>query len=118
RANGIAPKEQDLYEFNARDLITLWGDKNSPLREYSNRQWAGLIKGFYKLRWEMFFTVINKSMAANTAFDGAAFENKIKDWEWAWVHAHDKYADKVTGNPVDVAEQMFRKYNLIFEKTY
>ena len=40
RGWGITPEEQNLYEFNARDLVTLWGDKNCPLHEYSNRQWC------------------------------------------------------------------------------
>jgi alpha-N-acetylglucosaminidase len=47
-ACGFTPAEKDLYEQNARDLITLWGDANSPLHEYSNRQWNGLMKDFTK----------------------------------------------------------------------
>ena len=46
RANGISETEKDLYELNARNLITLWGNKESELHEYSNRQWAGLINDF------------------------------------------------------------------------
>ena len=42
RSNGITESEKDLYELNARDIVTLWGDKESGLHEYSNRQWAGL----------------------------------------------------------------------------
>lgn len=111
RSNGITPQESALYEFNARDLITLWGGRDNPLHEYSNRQWNGLIKGFYKPRWEMFFAALNQSMRNNSPFDGAAFENKVKDWEWQWVNNHNKYADAVTGNAVDVAKILFNKYN-------
>ena len=118
RANGITPKESDLYEFNARDLVTLWGGKNSPLHEYSNRQWAGLIKGFYKPRWQMFFTGLNQSLVNKQPFDGAAFENKVKDWEWAWVNKHDKYLGIVTGNSVEVAQKMFKKYDVKIEEAY
>lgn len=110
RANGITQQEKDLYEFNARDLITLWGDKESPLHEYSNRQWAGLIKGFYKPRWEMFFADIDRSLADDSAFDNKAFEKKVKDWEWAWVNNHDKYSDQAIGDPVGVAKKIFEKY--------
>jgi len=110
RSNGITPQEKDLYERNARDLITLWGDRNSPLREYSNRQWGGLIKGFYKHRWEMFFAALDRSFASKTPFDAKAFENKVKDWEWAWVNKHDKYPAVTSGNSVEVAQRMFNKY--------
>jgi len=110
RANGITPYEKDLYERNARDLVTLWGDRNSSLHEYSNRQWGGLIKGFYKPRWEMFFTSLNKSLASKTSFDSKDFENKVKDWEWAWVNQHDKYPAVTSGNSVEMAQKMFNKY--------
>jgi alpha-N-acetylglucosaminidase len=110
RSNGITRQESDLYERNARDLVTLWGDRNSPLREYSNRQWGGLIKGFYKPRWQMFFAALDKSLVNKKQFDAKEFENKVKDWEWAWVNQHDKYPAVTSGNSVEVAQKMFNKY--------
>jgi alpha-N-acetylglucosaminidase len=118
RANGVISKESDLYELNARDLITLWGDKESSLHEYSNRQWSGLVKGFYKPRWEMFFEAAQQSLIDNKPFDSTAFESKVKDFEWAWVNKHDKYAVEVKGNSVEVAEKMFKKYNDKIENAY
>jgi alpha-N-acetylglucosaminidase len=111
RANGITPEEKDLYEFNARDLVTLWGDKESGLHEYSNRQWAGLIKGFYKPRWAMFFNGLDKSLAEGKDFDFAEFYKQVKNWEWQWVNStSEKYEDAPVGNAVDVAEGLFQKY--------
>jgi len=119
RANGVTEGEKNLYEFNARDIITLWGDKESELREYSNRQWAGLIKGFYKPRWELFFTQMNKAMDTGTDFDAANFDKQVKDWEWNWVNSHDNaYPDTITGNAVDVSKRLFSKYHLIIQKTF
>ncbi|MBT1709669.1 alpha-N-acetylglucosaminidase C-terminal domain-containing protein [Fulvivirgaceae bacterium PWU5] len=44
--------EQDLYEFNARDLITLWGDKESKLHEYSTDNRPMLLpKNIRPCRW-------------------------------------------------------------------
>jgi alpha-N-acetylglucosaminidase len=119
RANGITEKEKNLYEFNARDLVTLWGDKESGLREYSNRQWAGLIKGYYKPRWVMYFSQLDKSLSTGAAFDDQAFDKQVKDWEWQWVNKHDNaYPNMVNGNPVDKAKQLFEKYHSIIEQTY
>jgi len=118
RANGITPQESDIYEFNARDLVTLWGGRDNPLSEYSNRQWAGLIKGYYKPRWQMFFEGLEQSLINKAPLDTNTFEKKIKDWEWAWVHQHDTYADKVTGNSVEEAKKMFKKYDALIEETY
>lgn len=119
RANGITEKEKNLYEFNARDLVTLWGDKESGLREYSNRQWAGLIKGYYKPRWELYFTQLNKALATGTPFDDKAFDKQVKDWEWSWVNRHDNaYTDITEGNPVEQAKALFVKYKEVIEQAY
>ncbi|WP_183559813.1 alpha-N-acetylglucosaminidase [Mucilaginibacter sp. SP1R1] len=119
RANGITEKEKDLYEFNARDLVTLWGDKESGLREYSNRQWAGLIKGYYKPRWALFFKELDKSLSSGTTFDSNAFDKQVKDWEWQWVNKHDNaYPNTITGSAVEVSKQLFEKYDTIIQQTY
>ncbi|WP_419698544.1 alpha-N-acetylglucosaminidase [Mucilaginibacter sp. NFX135] len=119
RANGITEKEKNLYEFNARDLVTLWGDKESGLREYSNRQWAGLIKGYYKQRWALFFDLLNKSLASGSKFDELAFDKQVKDWEWQWVNKHDNaYPNTVSGNSVEKSKQLFEKYNPIIQQAY
>lgn len=119
RANGITDKEKNLYEFNARDLVTLWGDKESGLREYSNRQWAGLIKGYYKPRWELYFTQLNKALSTGAAFDEKAFDKQVKDWEWSWVNRHDNaYTDVAKGNPVEQAKALFAKYNDVIQQAY
>jgi alpha-N-acetylglucosaminidase len=118
RTCGITPKESDLYELNARDLITLWGDKNSPLHEYANKQWSGLIKGFYKPRWQMFLTALNESLKDNKPFDNNAFEEKIKNWEWSWVNAHNSYKSEPTGDAVAVAQKMYSKYYKVISASY
>jgi hypothetical protein len=111
RACGITPAEKDLYEKNARDLITLWGDKESGLREYSCRQWSGLIKGFYKSRWELFFRYLEEALAAGREVDMAAFDKAVKNWEWKWVNSHDVYPDRTSGETVKVATEVYRKYD-------
>jgi len=114
RANGVMDKEKNLYEFNARDLVTLWGDKESGLREYSNRQWAGLIKGYYKPRWAMFFGQLDKSLSTKTDFNAEAFDKQVKDWEWQWVNKHDNaYTDAAKGDAIEKSKQLFVKYNAV-----
>lgn len=110
RSHGITTAEKNLYEFNAKDLVTLWGDKDSPLHEYSNRQWNGLIKGFYKPRWEQFFTLLGQSLQKNEAPDLSAFEANVKAFEWKWVNGHDKYAARPQGDAVKMVMKLHEKY--------
>lgn len=60
-------EEARLYEWNARNLITLWGPRDSMLHEYAQRQWSGLIGGFYLPRWERFVQRLHEALAAGKA---------------------------------------------------
>ncbi|WP_218149142.1 alpha-N-acetylglucosaminidase [Chitinophaga sp. YR573] len=115
---GTTPKEKALYERNARDLITLWGDAESPLHEYSNRQWNGLLNDFYKARWQQFFTLLNKSLVTNTAPDLNTFEKTISQWEWKWVNQQKVFPVTASGNPVSVSKEMYNKYHRLIESAY
>jgi alpha-N-acetylglucosaminidase len=108
---GTNPQEKALYEQNARDLITLWGDADSPLHEYANRQWSGLLNDFYKARWQQFFTLLEQSLDKGTAPDLSAFEKNIKQWEWKWVNEQKAFPVVVSGNPVTVSQEMYQKYH-------
>jgi alpha-N-acetylglucosaminidase len=117
RSCGVNGQEKDLYELNARNIITLWGDKESELHEYSNRQWAGLIKSFYKPRWEQYFLYLKEKMKVGGRMETNDFETAIKAWEWKWVNGHEHYTDKVTGNPVTISVALYKKYkNVILVK--
>lgn len=102
--------ETALYERNARNLITLWGDKNSRLHEYACKQWSGMISGFYKPRWQQFFARVTAAIANGKQPDLKRFEEDIKDWEWHWVNGSEKYATQAKGNSVNIAKQLYHKY--------
>jgi len=111
RSWGVTAEEKNLYELNARDLVTLWGDKDSELHDYSNRQWAGLLNGFYKPRWQLFFTAIGQSLTEHKKADLPAIDEQIKKWEWKWVNTTGvEYADKAKGNATEVTGSLYKKY--------
>ncbi|EHQ25856.1 alpha-N-acetylglucosaminidase [Mucilaginibacter paludis] len=110
RRCGATVSEKALYEMNAKDLITLWGDKDCPLNEYACRQWSGLLNDFYKPRWQQYFEQINLDLTGKKPFDKEAFERKIKSWEWQWVNARKDYPVKPQGDPVLEARKLYKKY--------
>ena len=118
RRKGITPDEKALYEVNARDLITLWGDANSPLHEYANRQWSGLLTDFYRPRWEKYFGVLRQSLATGKEPDLTAFENSIRQWEWAWVHQHKTFPITPKGAPVSTARRLYQKYRSLCSQAW
>jgi len=110
RSWGTNLQEKALYEQNARDLITLWGGANSPLHEYSNRQWSGLLNDFYKVRWQKFLQEVETALRAGKKMDTKAFEEEIKNWEWSWVNERKDYPVTPIGNSVEEAKALYKKY--------
>lgn len=52
-------KDRELYLRNAATLITVWGDSvacnEGGLKDYSHREWAGVLSDLYYKRWKAFF---------------------------------------------------------------
>ena len=58
-------KEEEAYfEFLARTLITLWGDREASvgLRDYAAKEWSGMLLDFYRPRWESYINLLRISM--------------------------------------------------------
>lgn len=103
-------EERRLYEWNARNLITLWGPRDGVLHEYAQRQWSGLITGFYLPRWELFFRRMGAALEGGAAFDSGAFEQEVRDLEVRWTRARETYATAPQGDPVALGRQLCEKY--------
>ena len=71
RSYGKTMKDADVYESNARRIVTIWGP---PVDDYSARIWSGLIRDYYLPRWKAYF----ESKKTGATFDFAK-------WEINWV---------------------------------
>jgi len=117
RRCGQTADEKALYEMNAKDLITLWGDKDCPLNEYACKQWSGLFNDFYRPRWQQFFAQLQLDMEGKKAFSKNDFASQIKNWEWQWVNTHKDYPAEPKGNAVVEAKKLYNKYWLKVNNT-
>ncbi|WP_228098779.1 alpha-N-acetylglucosaminidase [Pedobacter sp. MC2016-24] len=107
---GVTSSEKALYEINAKNLITLWGDKNCPLNEYACRQWSGLLVDFYKPRWRQFFSNLTLEMQGNKNLTPVEFNHQIKQWEWQWVNSRKDYPILPKGNSIIKSKALFDQY--------
>ncbi len=108
-------REERLYEFNARNIITLWGPRDSALHEYARRQWSGLIEGFYLKRWQQFIGRLDKSLEQGEPFDNASFQSEIQAWEEKWAHGSESYASQPAGGPIATVRELRKKYPAAFD---
>lgn len=111
--SGTSESDKQWLELNnARTLITTWGNENASewggLRDYSYREWAGMLKDFYYKRWKAFF---------DNRDNGTQTPNWFKnDWDWAH-NSNLQYTDQPVGITAEVANKLFGKYFITLQQT-
>lgn len=124
RRLGETEVEKCSMEYCAGVLLTIWGPEDKPkIFDYAWREWSGLIGGFYKRRWEIFFDYLNgilesgkeyyedilplihgrESFRANECYD------KITDFEINWLHEKKSFSDRELDFNATVRE-LWNKY--------
>lgn len=108
---GSTEEEKDWYEWNARVQITTWGNRvaadDGGLHDYAHREWNGLLRDFYYLRWKTWLDEQLKSFEGGQpkAIDFYALEEP-------WTLKHNSYVSEAEGNPVDIACEIYREIKL------
>ena len=105
-ANGANAADADWLEYdNLRRQITTWANFHSALRDYSNREWNGLVKDYYLERWKIYFDALENGTAGT-----------LNDTYWynygnAYVYDNTKtYTEEPEGDTKTVANEKFNKY--------
>ena len=135
-ACGTTPEEQKLYEWNARVQITTWGNRycadTGGLRDYAHKEWQGLLKDFYYVRWKTYFEALadqmkalqkpqpdllgggpNASKTAAELFQMALPQEVTLDYyalEEPWTLRQNPYTAAAEGSPVDVAREVMELF--------
>ncbi|MGW5005216.1 alpha-N-acetylglucosaminidase [Streptomyces parvulus] len=100
---GRTPAERAAAEFDARSILTTWGHRSGSdtggLRDYANREWSGLVRDFYAVRWATYLDSLDTALATGrppAAIDWFTLEN-------AWNQERDPYPVRPSGDPVSAA---------------
>lgn len=108
---GSTEEEKDWYEWNVRVQITTWGNRvaadDGGLHDYAHREWNGLLRDFYYLRWKTWLDEQLKSFE-----DGQPKAIDFYALEEPWTLKHNSYASEAEGNPVDIACEIYREIKL------
>lgn len=131
RSWGSTPEEQDLFEKDATALLTIWGydGKVPTIFDYAWREWSGLIDGFYKVRWKMFYEMLQNSLDTGViyseqnlpqqygkeAFRANSFYNKLADFEEKYIITYRKQRSPIiVGNDVALVKKFYKKYKNLY----
>jgi alpha-N-acetylglucosaminidase len=112
---GDTQSEKDVYEWNARNIITLWGEKCTEgqfddLNNYAYKQWAGMFTSYHLVRWNNFLDEVETAMKNNENWDRAFFLESSCQWEKNWSSQKNIFSPKAEGDPIEISEKMYKKY--------
>ena len=104
---GNSQAEKDLYEWNARVQITTWGNRSASeqgnLHDYAHKEWNGLLKDFYYIRWKTYFDALMSTLNGK--------EMPTVDWyamEESWTKLTDTYRAAPEGDCIEVAKRVYK----------
>lgn len=109
KAQGTTKDEVKLYEYNARNQITLWGPTGE-IDDYANKMWSGLVSAYYKPRWQLFVKELVTAVSQGKEIDLNAFKAKALVQGTAWTHGSEEYTPVPKGDSVEVAKSLNKKY--------
>jgi len=106
-------EEKNLYEFNARNQLTLWGPDGN-INDYARKSWAGLYKDYYAPRWLSFTNSVVSAVAEGKEFDQDKWDEEVAlPFEQKWQNSKTKYSDQPSGeSTLDVAYELFRQWRI------
>jgi hypothetical protein len=109
--------EADLFDFNARNQITLWGESGE-INDYASKNWGGLAGQYYKPRWELFITTGLNALKSGTSVDMNAYYDKaIKLGQDFCIDYSNVFPTTATGNTVEVSKELQSKYGNGYKST-
>jgi alpha-N-acetylglucosaminidase len=106
---GATDAERARLEWNARRVLTLWGEGRR-IDDYARKEWSGMLSGYYHKRWRWFFDELGRSLRAGRKLDGGAFGAELRKWMVDWSDGRETYPAESRGDSVDVARRLWEKY--------
>jgi len=109
RSIGPSSADADWLEWNARVQITTWGNRypanTGKLRDYAHKEWNGILKDFYYVRWKTYFDMLSDALkgAAEQEIDFYALEEP-------WTLQHNPYPTEAEGDPIAIAKETYERY--------
>jgi alpha-N-acetylglucosaminidase len=100
------PEEAARLNYDARSILTTWGDRKASegadLHDYGNKDWAGLTRDYYRVRWQTFFERLDAELRTGIA---------AKPIDWfalgdAWNHDSRPYPSRPHGDTYAIATRI------------
>lgn len=99
------PGELRTLNYDARSILTTWGLRQASeagLHDYGDKDWAGLTRDYYRMRWQAYFRALDDSLRSShppARIDWFAVGDR-------WNRGDQHYADQPRGDAHAVATRI------------
>lgn len=103
---------QDQLEFNGRNQLTLWGPTGQ-INDYAKKDWGGLVRSYYRGRYQLFLDTAMNSLANGTAWKDVNAEycsDMFLKVALPWQTDTTTYPVAPEGDAVAVSQKLIAKY--------
>jgi len=110
RALGENAAEKAYMEFQARTILTLWGNRegSDELHDYAAREWNGLLRDFYQQRWQSYINILRCSLVTgNKPLDYHRY-----DAEYYFTTLSTEYSTQPSGDLKNVLSSILTEFPL------
>jgi Alpha-N-acetylglucosaminidase (NAGLU) tim-barrel domain/Alpha-N-acetylglucosaminidase (NAGLU) C-terminal domain/NPCBM/NEW2 domain/Alpha-N-acetylglucosaminidase (NAGLU) N-terminal domain/F5/8 type C domain len=105
KAAASSPEETTQLEYEARKLITSWGERTTDLQDYAYREWSGVLADYYAPRWARLFDGLRTALVTG----GTAAQIDWYDMAEAWSKERNDYPTEPAGDTYTEASQMLQR---------
>jgi len=107
---GDNAKDAAIYEYNARNQITLWGPEGQIL-DYATKQWSGVVKDYYMPRWKLFFGHLMLDLLGKKKFRQDVFYSDFMEKIGKpFCTSRSLYPTKPIGDSIAIAKSLHMKW--------
>lgn len=109
--------EADLFEYNARNQITLWGESGE-INDYASKNWGGLAGGYYLPRWELFISTALSALKTGVPMDTEAYYSKaIKLGQDFCTDYKTVFPTSAVGSTVEVSKELQSRWGATYRSS-
>jgi hypothetical protein len=107
--------EADLFDFNARNQVTLWG-YNGEIDDYASKNWGGLARGYYLKRWQLLLSNTHSALEKNVTLDMDAYSAaELSLGQNFCVAYSDVYGVEAVGDTLEVSKDLMTRYGNTYQ---
>ncbi len=109
KERAVNEREEELYEWNAKAIITTWGGRI--LYGYAIKDWAGMYSLYYLPKWQKLFSSMRTEISGGKKLNYEEFMKDLILWEDNWINLRiTDLQTEPAGDPIVIAKELWGEF--------